>query len=245
MNKEELIEVYKNTKEICSDFSVPVSLKYSTKILPFSMFFTKSGNILVEPTDTVSALIMHGNRKTAVLNMASSKRKGGGVENGSIAQEECLFRCSNLFMIPDDFYPILSNEFIYTKDATFVKNVSYGTILPIDVDVITMPAINLNKNHIDNLQTKDSVENYEELMTFKIEQILASAIINGCDNIILGAWGCGVFKNDPKVVANLFNKVLENKNFRLQFENIIFAVINDKNSVSNNYQIFKDTIKTT
>jgi uncharacterized protein (TIGR02452 family) len=244
MNKEELIKVYQHTKGICSDFPTPLSLKHTTKIVVPNIFHGKTGKIIVEPMDTVSALLKYGNQsKTAVLNMASSKRKGGGVENGSMAQEECLFRCSNLYMIPDAYYPIASNEFIYTHTATFVKNSDYSTIIPIDCDVITMPAVNLNKTHIDNKQTQDSVENYDELMTFKIEQILSSAILNGCGNLILGAWGCGVFKNDPKVVAELFNKALSKVELRMPFENIVFAVINDKNSVANNYQIFLDTIK--
>ncbi len=243
MDKEQLIQIYQHTKGLCSDFPIPLSLKHTTKIHVPNIFREKSGNIIVEPTDTVSALLKYGHQKTAVLNMASSKRKGGGVENGSMAQEECLFRCSNLFMIPDAYYPIASDEFIYTHDATFVKTVNYSTIVPMDCDVITMPAVNLNKNHIDNKQTQDSVEDYDKIMTFKIEQILSSAIMNKCENIILGAWGCGVFKNDPKVVAELFNKALSKVELRLQFENIVFAVINDKNSVANNYEIFLETIK--
>lgn len=242
MNKEELIQVYKNTKEICDDITVPISLKYSSKIERNSFHISKNGNVIVEPLDTVSALIKYGTQKTAVLNMASSRRKGGGVENGSQAQEECLFRCSNLFMIPDDFYPILSNEFIYTNSATFVKNVNYSTILPLEADVITMPAINLNKTHIDNLKTQDSDENYEQIMIEKIEKMLDVAVLNLCDNIILGAWGCGVFKNEPTIVAGFFNKVIEQK--RMFFDNIVFAVINDKNSVANNFEIFSNIIKT-
>lgn len=243
MNKEQLIQVFEHTKNMCVDFPTPLSLKHITKIEVSKIFNKKSGNIIVEPLDTVSALLKYGIRgKTAILNNASSKRKLGGILHGQIAQEESIGRCSNLFMIPDAYYPIASDEFIYTHDATFVKNVDYSPIVPIDCDVITMPAVNLNKSHIDNKQTQDSVENYDELMTFKIEQILSSAILNGCDNIILGAWGCGVFKNDPKVIAEFFNKALSKEELRFQFENIVFAVINDKNSVANNYEIFLETI---
>lgn len=242
-NKEKLIKIYQDTKEVSSGYKAPDSIKYTTKIEAPNMFHGKAGNILIEPMDTVSALIKYGDKKTAVLNMASSKRKGGGVEKGSMAQEECLFRCSNLFMTPDANYPIASNEFVYSRQATFFKDNNYNVITPVTADVITMPAINLNKTHIDNLITQDSVENYEELMLFKIEQILASAVVNNCDNLILGAWGCGVFKNDPKVVVELFNKVLKTVHLRYALENIVFAVINDSNSVANNYQIFLDTIK--
>lgn len=246
MNKEELIKVYEHTKFICSYLTKPDSAKYVQVSYNGENYVRKmSGNVIVEPMDTVSAMMKHFSldKSVAVLNMASSKRKGGGVENGSIAQEECLFRCSNLFHIPDSFYPILQKEFIYSKNATFVKDSNYQVMVPIEnVDVITMPAINLNKTHQDNLQNKDSVENYEQVMIEKIEKMFDVAAFHLCDNIILGAWGCGVFKNDPKTVAGFFDKVIEKK--RMLFDNIIFAVINDKNSVANNYEIFKNTIKT-
>jgi hypothetical protein len=87
MDKEQLIQIYHHTKGLCSDFPIPLSLKHTTKIHVPNIFREKSGNIIVEPTDTVSALLKYGHQKTAVLNMASSKRKGGGVENGSMTQE--------------------------------------------------------------------------------------------------------------------------------------------------------------
>lgn len=251
MNKEQLIQIYQNTKLVCSDVAKPDSAKCIQVDYVGDIHSRKmEGNVIIEPMDTVSALIKYINpentkgyqKSNAVLNMASSKRKGGGVENGSMAQEECLFRCSNLFNIPDSFYPILQKEFIYTRGASFVKNSKYQVIIPVEADVITMPAVNLNKTHQDNLQNQDSVENYEEIMIEKIEKMFDIAAFHMCDNIILGAWGCGVFKNDPKVVAGFFNKVIEKK--RMLFDNIVFAVINDNNSVANNYEIFKNTIKT-
>ncbi len=242
MNKEELIQVYKDTKENCIGILVPESEKHSksleSKVVP------KKGEIIIEPLDTVSALIKYYdlNNVTAVLNMCSSKRLGGGVENGSVAQEECLFRCSNLFTIPNTFYPILSDEYIYTIEASFIKNANYEIMPTITADVITMPAINLNKTHIDNKITKDSANNYNAVMIEKIEKMFDSASFHMCNNLILGAWGCGVFKNDPNVVAGLFNQVIVRK--RLLFDKIIFAIINDNNSVANNYEIFKKVIKT-
>ncbi len=241
MNKERLIQIYQDTKNVCLTIDAPVSEKIiGTTQAPG---LNKNGIIKIEPCDTVTALQHYSVLgKTAVLNMASSKRRGGGVEKGSIAQEECLFRCSNLFEIPNDFYPIQKNEFIYTKDASFIKDCTYNLMETILADVITMPAVNLNKFHIDNVESDSIDEGYESIMLEKINNMLNIAAINGCDNIILGAWGCGVFKNNPKVVATLFNEVLT-IHHKL-FNNIVFAVINDRNSVANNFQIFLDTIKT-
>lgn len=239
MTQEQLIEIYKHTKEVCSEFEVPKSEKLT---IESSVLFDKkkTGAITVEPLDTVSALAKYvNNGKTAVLNMASHKRKGGGVERGAMAQEECLFRCSNLFTIPDEFYPLAMNEFVYTHQAVFVKGGDYGTIWPMDADVITMAAPNLNKEN-KNCNAHEVEGIYEDIMKKKINAMLDVAASNDCDNIILGAWGCGVFKNDPATVARLFKDILETK--RYLFEKIVFAVINDKNSVGNNYQIFEETL---
>jgi uncharacterized protein (TIGR02452 family) len=88
---------------------------------------------------------------------------------------------------------------------------------------------------------KEVEGNYEAIMKKKMNAMLDAAAVNNCKNIIIGAWGCGVFKNDPATVANLFKEVLESK--RYFFEKIVFAIINDTNSVGNNYQIFYDTFK--
>jgi len=247
MTREQLVEIYKDTKERCSEFQIPKSEKVKG-IHSAQEFKSKAGKIIVEPLDTVSALAKYVNEgKTAVLNMANAKHKGGGVERGAMAQEECLFRCSNLFTISDELYPMASDELIYTHQAVFVKSADYGTIWPMDADVITIAAPNLNKEHFsggakDKYDSEcDSADLYEAVMKTKIEMMLTHAAANNCDNIILGAWGCGVFKNDPKVVSALFKEALLTKN--VLFDKIIFAVINDRNSVANNFQIFADTFK--
>jgi hypothetical protein len=95
-------------------------------------------------------------------------------------------------------------------------------------------------NHIFNGLEKP--ENYEEIMLSKIRSIFYIAKEERCQNIVLSAFGCGVFKNDPHFVASLFKKVIFEEGFREHFQNIAFAILNDHNSTQNNYEIFKQTL---
>ena len=233
----DLITIYQETQRICENIAVPVTEKV-TWTEDTEQFFSdksKDGNVIVEPLDTVSSLIKWSKfGKTAILNMASMKRPGGGVANGARAQEECLFRCSNLYHIPQSMYPLQLDDSIYSKDVSFVRDGDYNILdNPVMCDVITIPAINLNTDDGKSLGDK-----YESYMLDKMFYMLNSALLSGCDNIILGAWVCGVFNNNPEIVAELFKETLEGdiKNY---YKNIVFAVINDHNSVANNYEIFK------
>lgn len=121
-----------------------------------------------------------------------------------------------------------------------IKDKDYNSMFPVTCDVITIAAVNLNKEHIDGA---DTLDDYQTTMFEKMDALFRAALENKCDNIILGAWGCGVFKNDPREVAKIFN--VTTFVYRKYFKNIFFAVINDKNSVDNNYKIFSETIKQT
>jgi uncharacterized protein (TIGR02452 family) len=227
-----LIEVYQDTLDYSKHLLNSITTKHD-----FSEILTNQSpsetNIQVVNSDSVSALTeWYKVGKTAVLNMASYKRPGGGVINGARAQEECLFRCSNLgHVISSDFYPLQDNELLWTKDAVFFKDVNYAYMKDVSVDVITIAAINLNG------LGKFQITNYEELTKDKIRLMLSMAIKNNIDNIILGAWGCGVFGNEPDKMAKMFKDVLEEG---YKFNNVIFAIINDHNSVGNNYNEFKN-----
>ena len=169
--------------------------------------------------------------------MASYKRPGGGVYNGARAQEECLFRCSNLIhVVPNSFYPLQENEALYTKDAIFFKDKYYGYMDPVVCDVVTIAAINLNENaKYDPVQ---NIKDYRNVTKDKIRLMISLAAKNGVQNLILGAWGCGVFKNDPNLMSQYFSEVLIGEGYSVDFKNVVFAVINDHNSVGNNYDIF-------
>ena len=58
---------------------------------------------------------------------------------------------------------------------------------------------------------------------------------NPCiSEIILGAWGCGVFKQDPEIVANLFDKYFD----ETTFERVTYAIPAGKN-----FDVFNRVIK--
>lgn len=242
MNKQELIDVYEDTKEKLDTYDTgSTTSKYTFKEVYEEWFggaYTiKDGNVSVVSTDTITtALSLRDKGKTCILNMASERRPGGGVRNGQIAQEECLFRCTDLYKsVVEHFYPIGEDECLYTNNSLIIKDKDYGLINPMTVDCITIPAINLNK-----LSRNLSDEEYEDITKMKIRMMLALPQLNNCDNLILGAWGCGVFKNDPHKVSQIFKKVLDE--VKDSYKNVIFGVINDINSVDNNYEIFKNTL---
>jgi len=247
MKNKKLIEVFEDTKKIVNSRTEdPVSITYK------SGFREDPADVIVENLDTVSAIVKYGKTslKVCALNMASPKWAGGGVATGARAQEECLFRCSDLFdTVTQDLYPLRDNHFLYTQDAAFIKDKDYNVMDDVVCDVITIAAVNLNKDsYYDKVKEEyvnvitDKEDNYYDLTKQKIRSIFLECRENRVNNIVLGAWGCGVFKNDPKDIAKMFKDVLVGEGYDHYFRNVVFAVINDKNSVDNNYEIFKEIL---
>ncbi len=237
-----LVNVFQDTLENSKNINQSVTSKYTfDEILPAKLTMFKP-NISVVNSDSVSALVEYSKLgKTCVLNMASYKRPGGGVYNGARAQEECLFRCSNLIhVVPNTFYPLQENEALYTKDAIFFKDKDYDYMEPVKCDVITIAALRLHGviGESGEMSYESDVAEYRKITKDKIRLMISLAAKNGVQNIILGAWGCGVFKNDPKIISQYFSEVLVGEGYNVDFKNVIFAVINDHNSVGNNFEIF-------
>ena len=170
----------------------------------------------------------------AALNFASAKNPGGGFLNGSQAQEECLARSSGLYptltttmeMYQHNqlFGSLLYSEYLmYSPNVPFFRD-DEGRLLenPYLLSIITAPAPNAGA--IQQNQPK-SVAKIQEVMFGRMENILAVAFLQGQTTLILGAWGCGVFRNDPKIVATLFAKhLLTGGKFQNRFERVVFAV---------------------
>ncbi len=61
-------------------------------------------------------------------------------------------------------------------------------------------------------------------MRERVNKVLALMAGHGHDAAVLGAWGCGVFKNDPEMIAELFASALRGK-FAGAFAKVVFAVL--------------------
>lgn len=237
-----LVDVFQDTLENSEDLLDSVTTKHTfSEINPPRLTMYKP-NISVINSDSVSALVEYSKLgKTCVLNMASYKRPGGGVRNGARAQEECLFRCSNLIqVVPNSFYPLQENEALYTKDAIFFKDKEYDYMDPVECDVVTIAALRLHGviGEDGKMSYESDVTDYRKITKDKIRLMVSLASKNGVQNLILGAWGCGVFKNDPNLMSQYFSEILTGEGYSVDFKNVVFAVINDHNSVDNNYEIF-------
>lgn len=148
-----------------------------------------------------------------VLNFASAKNAGGGFLGGSQAQEESLARSSGLYMSLQQapaYYTyhrsqsktlLYSDHMIVSPQCPVIKDDAGEYITPYFVDFITSPAPNYGA--LQHNEAK-SLPHLEAVFLQRMEYVLQVAIQQGCDALILGAWGCGVFRNDPQQVARLF-----------------------------------------
>ena len=239
-HNEDLIEVYKDTviKALNYPFGYTTTVLFGENLK--SHYHRKKGEFFVENIDSVGALVKYGeNSKVGVLNMASAKTPGGGVLYGSKAQEEALFRCSNLSVsISKSLYPLPIDQVLVTENAIFFKDKDYHDLEDAHVaTVITCAAPKLEAGDLDWCRN-----DYDAIINMKMELILNAALKYNVETLILGAWGCGVYKNDPTYIATQFLEHLKRDNRHYCYDRIVFAVINDGNSVGNNYEIFKSII---
>lgn len=241
-SKEHLIDIINDTIYKCEDeyewmIDNAKNIFYSEDY--FKNFDNLSGNhinIKLVQRTTVQALEDHKDKVYGVLNFASAKHPGGGVLKGAVAQEEALARISSLYPVLKtctEFYtpvsaPEYSDRIVYSKPIYVFKN-DYGVdIEPIECEVITCAAPNYNFGDIN-------LKSHINIMTVRFTKVLKSAILNNQRNLILGAWGCGIFKNPPDINAQIFRKVLDNHSS--YFDDIIFAIPD-----STNYNIFKENL---
>ena len=201
--------------------------------------------IYVTTNRTMEAAADYYGNKIAVLNFASATTPGGGVRKGSSAQEEALCRVSNLYLCLTDkklwesFYQknrdaknnIHTDDIIYTPDVMVIKNDDYKTLQESDyfrVDVITcaapnlreVPANSFNRDGGEPIQLSD--EELYKVHYKRAIKIMEVACANNVEVLILGAFGCGAFRNNPNVVAKAYKDAVEH--FRHAFKEIEFAV---------------------
>ena len=220
--------------------------------------FDTPAEIIVSQRRSFEAAKKYSDERVCVLNFASSTHVGGGVTTGAGAQEECLCRCSTLYFAIGDnetkknfhdthyrqlksgrMNSIYNDDCIYSPRITvFKSDTELPKLLPenewYNVDVITCAAPNLNSRY-EKIFISDKV--LKELHKKRAKRILDIAVSEGEDVIILGAFGCGAFRNPPEVVAQAYREVIDD--YKYDFKTIEFAVYCPPQRGSGNYHAFQ------
>lgn len=182
--------------------------------------------------DAGLSLLQEGFENIMCLNFASAKNAGGGFLTGAQAQEESLARTSGLYNClntASEYYDtnrkmkscFYSDYMIYAPDVPFFKNNKGEKLDAIKkISIITAPAVNTG---VVKKQEPHRVHEIENVMRQRINKVLAISKINGHDTLVLGAWGCGVFQNDPNDIARYFKDALLG-DFNGHFKKIVFAI---------------------
>ncbi len=202
--------------------------------------------------EAVARLNALGGGHVACLNFASAKNPGGGFLNGSLAQEEALSCASGLYpclLTAREYYERnrANRSTLYLDLAIFSPLVPFfrnddGELLekPVMASVITAPAPNagaVEQNEPANLNQ------IEPTLRRRAELVLAIASAHQVDRLILGAWGCGVFRNDSRMVARIFAELLNQPGaFAGTFDEVVFAVF-DRTEKQETYQAFAECFR--
>lgn len=266
-DRRQLADVYQQTIDIVldghytSENGEEVKLPDNTKMLKGSRFYTKpldasniptladsSTKIIVKNDDSIHCghQLQQEGYNPVVLNLASRRNPGGGVKNGSRAQEESLFRSTNLFLSMYRYaeyaenYGLEKSKFqypmpvrfggIYVPDATVFRAGAKDNFALLDtpyyMSFVAVAAI----NHPDLDRNGNICEEDAALTKNKMRTMLRIGLLNGHDSIVLGAFGCGAFHNPPKHIARLFHEVIDEKEFMDKYKLIAFAILEDHNS---------------
>ena len=210
--------------------------------------YANPAQIIVSKKRSYEAVSAYKGQKVCVHNFASASNPGGGVSRGANAQEECLCRCSSLYFclntekMWEGFYrphrnahnPIHNDDIIYTPNVTVFKtDTAYPKLMQekewYEVNVITCAAPNLREHPSNAYNSGDGKQAIKltdkELLALhekRLRRILDVAVMEGNEVMILGAFGCGAFANNPEVVALAAKNVIEE--YRNAFKVIEFAV---------------------
>lgn len=265
MRKARLVEVFKDTMSmIFEEFPLAEAVEKSisqTKLYPESG--APRGNVAGKPmrisvtgnrTFQAARLMSQRNpgKRIAVLNFASAISPGGGVKRGSSAQEESLCRCSTLYPVlnrrdlRERYYSAnyerhdcrYTDACIYTPGVMIIKSdVDQPERLPsnewLSVDVVTCAAPNYR-----NVPPPPN-DVLKGMHLNRGRKILDAALDNGADCLVLGAFGCGAFHNDPEVVSSAYAQLMQE--YKGMFDEIEFAVFYIGNEIAN-YDAFKNVL---
>ena len=264
------LDVIKNSEKLTK--SLEETLKNQKLILANEKIENKCNDraddakVVLSKKRTLEAASAYKGKEVCVLNFASATNPGGGVTRGSNAQEECICRCTDLYLclntdeFMDKFYgrhrkarnPIYNDDIIYSPGVDVIKSDTVDPKLMDEkdwykVNVLTCAAPNLRSDPSNEMNpyggdkaVKLSDEEYVKILESRVRKIYEVASSFNNDVLILGAFGCGAFQNPPHLVAKVFNKVMQD--YIKKFEVIEYAIF-CRDFETENYSEFKKEIK--
>lgn len=174
-----------------------------------------------------------GDGGVAVLNFASARNPGGGYVRGAKAQEEALCRASALYetlLEAPEYYEVhrAGKSTFYTDRVIHSPGVPVfrddrGELLdtPFRAGFLTSPAPNAGTIR---RQEPERAREIPAALARRAGLVLEVAALHGYRRLVLGAWGCGVFRNDPAQVAEAFRAALTGR-FAGTFGHVVFGVL--------------------
>jgi uncharacterized protein (TIGR02452 family) len=180
-------------------------------------------------------LVAAGGGPVAVLNFASARNPGGGYVNGAQAQEEALCRASALYtclLRAPAYYehhrahrdPFYSHRVIHSPAVPVFRD-PRGALLdePWQAGFLTSPAPNAG---VIARTLPERAGEVGPVLDARAERVLETAVAEGYRRLVLGAWGCGVFRNEPGRVARAFaDLLLPGGRFHTAVDEAVFAVL--------------------
>ena len=191
--------------------------------------------ITVENLAAVAAirrLHEEGKASIGVLNFASAKNPGGGFLNGAMAQEESLAASGTLYRAltrHEEYYRknraqssmMYTDYAIYAPDVIFFRDENFRLAAePVKASVLTLPAVNMGQI----LLKGEDPQQAEAAMKRRMKLALCIFAEQGANHLVLGAYGCGVFRNDPRKIAAWWQTLLE-EGMGDYFDSIFHAVL--------------------
>jgi uncharacterized protein (TIGR02452 family) len=226
---QERIRVWELTKALCGMRDpVPKRKSYDPRNWPMTGVFDT--DVSVQNVDSVVAgesLLRRGLRPL-VLVFADDSFAGGSVQLGSGAQEESIFRRTNLSraLIPS-LYPIGPTDAILCTDVTVFRGTEEEGCPflqnPFRLSFIACPGVRCRNAEMSATEVV--------ALRVKVRLILQVALDAGYDAIVLGALGCGAWRCPPPQVATVFDEEL--KSCRGAFASVVFACLETSRGTSN------------
>jgi uncharacterized protein (TIGR02452 family) len=192
-----------------------------------------------------------GEARVVALNFASAKNPGGGFLGNAKAQEEDLARCSALYacqITKRAYYDanrasesmLYTDHIIYSPGVPFFRDDRLALLAkPFLVSIITAPAPNAGQAA---QKGKGESEKVKGVLDARAGKVLAVAAAHGHRVLVLGAWGCGVFRNEPRDVAEVFARWLDHPRFSGAFDRVVFAVY-DRGQGTPNLRAFQERFR--